>query len=85
MLEMNNRQERRRAEALDRAGRNDEIGGDPLLNSGAMREYCGQISEMTVWRWSRDHDFPRPDLILNKRRFWRRSTLDGWLARMSAM
>jgi predicted DNA-binding transcriptional regulator AlpA len=59
-----------------------EIGGAPLLSSRGTREYCGDISEMTLWRWTRDQSFPRPDMTLNRRRFWRRSSLDAWFDAM---
>ena len=90
-----NRHERRREETvsrrqktLRRRGATDEEifqfhrpekGGDPLLSSRGAREYCGDISEMTLWRWTREHNFPLPDVKLNRRRFWRRSSLDAWL------
>jgi predicted DNA-binding transcriptional regulator AlpA len=60
------------AEAVDHSG-------DPLLESNAVRAYCGGISTMTLWRWSAEHGFPQPDLILSRRRFWKRSTLDAWI------
>jgi predicted DNA-binding transcriptional regulator AlpA len=74
-----------RAKVLAHAERNDESGGGPTYNAKHMREYVGRVSEMTIWRWTRKHDFPPPDIIIDKRRFWRRSTLDAWLTRMSAM
>jgi predicted DNA-binding transcriptional regulator AlpA len=80
-----NRHERRRAKVLARVERNDENGGDPAYNAKDTREYVGRVSEMTIWRWTRKHDFPPPDIIIDKRRFWRRSTLDAWLDRMAAM
>jgi predicted DNA-binding transcriptional regulator AlpA len=93
-----NRHQRRREEALSRRQETlqrqgptykesspfhlSDKGGDPLLSSRGTREYCGDISEMTLWRWTRDHSFPPPDTTINRRRFWRRSSLDAWLNMM---
>jgi predicted DNA-binding transcriptional regulator AlpA len=57
--------------------------GDPLFDARGTRKYCGDISEMTLWRWSAQHDFPSPDVIIGRRRFWRRSTIDDWIDKMA--
>jgi predicted DNA-binding transcriptional regulator AlpA len=54
--------------------------GDPLMASADTRRYLGGISEMTLWRWLQILDFPAPDMTLQRRRFWRRSTVEAWLA-----
>jgi len=56
---------------------------DPLLNSRHARAHVGGISEMTRFRWTRDLEFPRPDVVIARRNFWRRSTLDSWISRQS--
>jgi hypothetical protein len=56
---------------------------DPLYNSTLMRRHVGDISAMTEWRWTRQLAFPKPDVIIARRKFWRRSTLDRWLDRMA--
>jgi predicted DNA-binding transcriptional regulator AlpA len=56
---------------------------DPLYNSALMRRYCGGISPMTEWRWTRDFDFPKPDLVVARRKFWRKSTIDAWIDQMA--
>jgi predicted DNA-binding transcriptional regulator AlpA len=56
-------------------------GADPLLDSTRVRAFCGGISQMTLHRWIGKRDFPRPDLRVGQRRFWRVSTVEGWIAR----
>jgi predicted DNA-binding transcriptional regulator AlpA len=53
---------------------------DDLLTTPGIRAALGNISEMTLWRWSNTLAFPRPDLIVARRKFWRRSTLQAWIA-----
>ena len=43
--------------------------GDPLLSAKVVRQYCGNISEMTLWRWIREIAFPLPDVVLLRKRF----------------
>lgn len=57
--------------------------GDPLLNSARARRHVGEISVMTEWRWTRDFGYPAPDLVVSRRKFWRRSTLDRWVSQMA--
>jgi len=83
MIETGNRHERRRAAKFERIERDDgDQGGDPALDGAATRAYVGGITEMTRWRWERAHQFPKPDLVVGRRNFWRRSTLDAWLSKM---
>ena len=53
---------------------------DDLLTSAQIRASIGNISEMTLWRWSLSLGFPPPDKIINRRKFWRRATIKYWLA-----
>jgi len=91
MIPSLNRSERRRGEALtesgldpdktpERATQRSPMDGDPLLDARGRRRYLGNISEMTAWRWERDYALPPPDLVVARRRFWRLSTLDAWIA-----
>ncbi len=50
-----------------------------LLNSAGVRTMCGDISDMTLFRWTRDLGFPGPDLVISRRKLWRRSTVEKWL------
>jgi predicted DNA-binding transcriptional regulator AlpA len=52
---------------------------DPLLNSKIVRRDVGSISEICLWRWTRDRGFPRPDLVLGDRKFWHRSSIENWI------
>jgi hypothetical protein len=50
---------------------------DDLANSAWARALYGDVSQMTLWRWSRDPRIrcPAPDVIINGRRYWRKRTL----------
>jgi len=81
-----NRHSRRRVESLRAQGfADDEIAeapdraGDPLFDARKTQDYCGGISPMTLWRWTRKLGFPQPDIIIQRRKFWRKSTLDTWI------
>jgi hypothetical protein len=52
---------------------------DPLLDATRVRLFCGGISEMTLHRWLTKRGFPRPDLRVAQRRFWRVSTVEHWI------
>ena len=45
-----------------------------------VRELCGGISDMTLWRWLEDDglDFPRP-IYIGRRRYWREADVVNWL------
>ena len=85
-----NRHKRRRVLALRRQDHTDEeidrlfdaVGGDPVLDARRTRQYVGDISDMTLWRWQEDPElaFPQPDLVIGNRRFWRLSAIESWLA-----
>lgn len=57
---------------------------DDWLTTGAVCNACGGVSAMTLWRWTRQLGFPRPDRILNGRKYWLRSTVAAWKARDEA-
>ena len=46
-----------------------------------VRELCGGISDMTLWRWLADPalEFPRP-IVIGRRRFWVEADVLAWLA-----
>jgi hypothetical protein len=33
-----------------------------------------------LWRYRKDLGFPEPDVILSRRAFWRRATVEAWIA-----
>ena len=45
-----------------------------------VRELCGGISHMTLWRWLDDASlsFPRP-IYIARRRYWKEATVVAWL------
>ena len=51
-----------------------------LLTAPAVKTALGGISEMTLWRWTKTLGFRAPDLIIARRKFWRRRTIQTWLA-----
>jgi predicted DNA-binding transcriptional regulator AlpA len=49
------------------------------IPAAAVRELCGGISDMSLWRWlRRDPTFPRP-AYYNGRRYWREAEVLAWL------
>ena len=53
---------------------------DKRIKAAAVRELCGDVSDMTIWRWLNDADvhFPKPSYI-GRRRFWRECDVIEWL------
>ena len=52
-----------------------------LIPSATVREICGGISDMSLWRWLNDPvmGFPRP-LVISRRRYWREADIANWIA-----
>lgn len=52
-----------------------------LIPSATVREICGGISDMSLWRWLNDPamHFPRP-LVISRRRYWREADIANWIA-----
>ena len=50
---------------------------DDLVPASIVKKENGSVSDMTIWRWQRDPQirFPKPDVIINGRRYWKRRTL----------
>jgi len=50
------------------------------IQAAAVRALCGDVSDMTIWRWLNDPamDFPKPVYIGN-RRYWREAEIIAWL------
>jgi len=55
-----------------------------LISAPQMRILCGEISQMTEWRWQRDPelDFPKPVKIRN-RVYYRETEVLAWLDRQA--
>ena len=45
-----------------------------------VRQRCGGISQMTIWRWLNDpaSTFPKP-VYIYRRRYWREAEVLAWL------
>jgi predicted DNA-binding transcriptional regulator AlpA len=50
------------------------------IPSSSVREMCGGISDMSLWRWCKHSDFPQP-VRINRRRYWKEQELIEWLER----
>jgi predicted DNA-binding transcriptional regulator AlpA len=53
---------------------------DDLMTAAQVRAHFGGISDMSLWRWERTIGFPKPDAVINRRKFWQRSTIVAWQA-----
>lgn len=52
-----------------------ESGSDYLPAKKVWQRYG--VTDMTLHRWVRSRQFPPPDLIINRRRYWKHRTLDA--------
>lgn len=54
--------------------------GETLMTAAQVRAHFGNISHMSLWRWSNDAAmaFPPPVKIRN-RNFWRRADIAAWV------
>lgn len=50
---------------------------EPMLTSAQVRETCGNVSDMTIWRWLKADQFPKP-IYQNRRRYWRAGDVRAW-------
>jgi predicted DNA-binding transcriptional regulator AlpA len=49
------------------------------IQAAAVRELCGDVSDMWLWRrLDKDPTFPRP-VYMGKRRFWKEAEIIAWL------
>ena len=53
---------------------------DRLLTAAAVKARCGDISDMSLWRWTKcpDLNFPVPYKI-QRVRYWSENELEAWL------
>lgn len=63
-----------------------DTSGEALLDSNGTRAETGGKCAMTIWRWQRDPrvNFPLPDVVINGRNYWYRSTIRRWQCEMAA-
>lgn len=50
------------------------------IRAAVVRQMCGGISDMTLWRWLENPElnFPRP-IYIGRRRYWREADIVVWL------
>jgi predicted DNA-binding transcriptional regulator AlpA len=48
------------------------------IQAAQVRALCGDISDMTLWRWIAQRGFPAPTYIA-RRRYWREAEIIAWL------
>jgi predicted DNA-binding transcriptional regulator AlpA len=48
------------------------------IQAANTRSLCGGISDMTLWRWINERDFPKP-IYIGNRRYWKESDVLAWL------
>jgi len=53
---------------------------DKLLKPAYVRNICGGVSDMTLWRWLNDPAmrFPKP-IYIARRRFFREAEIAAWI------
>ena len=51
-----------------------------LISANAVRELCGGVSDMALWRWLHhpELNFPKP-IYIGRRRYWREADLAAWI------
>ena len=52
-----------------------------LIPAAAVRDLCGGVSDMSLWRWLNNPalNFPKP-IYIARRRYWREADLIAWLS-----
>lgn len=55
-----------------------------LISAAAVRELCGGVSDMSLWRWlnNPELEFPRP-IHIQRRRYWREAEMLAWIERQA--
>lgn len=50
------------------------------IPAAAVRELCGGVSDMSIWRWLNDPamGFPKP-VYIARRRYWKEADIVEWL------
>lgn len=54
--------------------------GSVCITAAAVRRLCGNISDMSLWRWLDNPamGFPKP-FYIQKRRYWREADIQAWI------
>ena len=53
---------------------------DKRIPARDVRNICGGVSDMTIWRWLNDPalNFPKP-IYIARRRYWKEADVTAWL------
>lgn len=72
--------------AAQQAGGIDSSLPSRRITSAVVRELCGGVSDMTLWRWLNDPElhFPKP-IYIARRRYWREADVIAWLEAQATM
>lgn len=56
------------------------------IGAAAVRDLCGGVSDMSLWRWLNDPamGFPQP-IRIQKRRYWKEAEILAWLDAKTAV
>lgn len=49
----------------------------PRWTSAQVRDFCGGVSDMSLWRWMESAGFPQP-VRVNRRRYWDSAAVADW-------
>ncbi len=57
----------------------DDLDSDLFLSNAKVRRFCGDITRVTLYRWTRDPalEFPPPATV-NGHHYWRKSDVLAW-------
>lgn len=57
-----------------------QIDPNKRIGSARVRELCGGISDMALWRWLHNPElnFPKP-IYIGRLRYWREADIVSWL------
>jgi predicted DNA-binding transcriptional regulator AlpA len=56
--------------------------GATYLQARQVRERYN-VSDMTIWRWLHEQDFPKP-IYITRYRYWRLTDIEAWDAKQAA-
>ena len=61
-----------------------EVDENRRIPASAVRNLCGGVSDMTLWRWLNNSqlDFPKP-IVIGRRRYWREVEVIAWIERQA--
>ncbi len=51
-----------------------------IIPAASVMDLCGNISQMTLWRWldNPKSNFPKP-IYISRRRYWKEAEIVAWL------